>query len=131
MKKLLLTLLAPLLLVTGSAWAEWVRVTGADAADVYIDPETIREDGNLVKVWEVHDYKQQHKDDALSRRLRVEYDCKEQRLRFLSISTHSGPMASGTTLFTHDVPGKPDTWRQIPPGTVGNRVLKIVCAMQP
>ena len=131
MKKLLLTLLAPLLLVTGSAWAEWVWVTEADAADVYIDPETIREDGNLVKLWEVHDLKQLHKDGHLSRRIRTEYDCKEERLRFLSLSKHSGPMASGTTLFTHDAPGKPDTWRQIPPGTVANRVLKIVCAMQP
>lgn len=131
MEKLLLTLLVLLLLVTGPAWAEWVRVSEADTAYVYINPETIREDGNLVKVWEVHDYKQRHKDDVLSRRFRVEYGCKEERFRFLSVSKNSGPMASGITLFTHDVPGNPDTWRQISPGTMSDRVLNIVCAMQP
>ena len=50
MKKLLLTLLAPLLLVTGSAWAEWVLVAEGNTANLYIDPSTIRKDGNLVKV---------------------------------------------------------------------------------
>ena len=127
MKKLLLTLLAPLLLVTGSAWAEWVRVGSVDGAVFYIDPASIRKDGNLVKVWKIQDLKQRDKAGELSRRNRSEYDCKEERHRFLSLSTHSGPLASGTTLYTNDFPGKPDTWKQIPPGSVVETVLKIVC----
>ena len=128
MKKLLLTLLAPLLLVTGSAWAEWVWVAESDNANLYIDPSTIRKDGNLVKVWKISDLKQRHKDGELSRRVRAEYDCKEERYRVLSLSEHSGPMASGTTLFTHDYLGEPDKWKQIPPESVGETVQKIVCS---
>ena len=119
------TLLLALLLVTGSAWAEWVRVSGNDAADIYIDPATIRIDGGLRRVWEVQDLKQRHKDGELSRRTRNEYDCKQERYKTLSISEHSGPMASGTTLIS----GIPNSsWRDIPPGSIGEAVLKIVCA---
>jgi len=124
MKKLLLTLLAPLLLVTGPAWAEWLWVAESDYADFYIDPSTIRKDGNLRKVWEIQDLKQRHKDGELSRRFRVERDCKEERYKFLSFSTHSGPMASGTTLTTQLGSGQ---WDDIPPNSVGETVLKIVC----
>jgi len=125
MKKLLLTLLAPLLMLTGSAWAEWVRVSEADTAYAYIDPATIRKDGNLVKVWGIYDLKQRHKDGELSLRFRVEYDCKEERHRYLSVSEHSGAMASGTTLTTQIVSGQ---WRDIPPDSMAEATLKIVCA---
>ena len=124
MKKLLLTLLASLL-VTGSAWAEWVLISGNDTLDQYIDPATIRKDGNLVRVWEINDLKQRHKDGELSRRFRSEYDCKQELRKTLSISEHSGPMASGTTL-TSGIPNSP--WRDIPPGSIVEAVLKIVCA---
>ena len=126
MKKLLLTLLASLL-VTGPAWAEWVRVAESDEHYKYIDPATIRKDGNLVRVWEINDSKQRGKDGEWSVRIRSEYDCKQERYKFLSISSHSGPMASGTTILTKDF-GQPDYWRQIPPDTLVETILKIVCA---
>jgi len=125
MKKLLLTLLVPLLLGTGSAWAEWVWVAESDTVDKYIDPSTIRKDGNLVKVWEVNALKKRHKDGELSSRVRVEYDCKQERFKFLSFSFHSGAMASGTTLKSEIGSGR---WEDVPPESLGETVLKIVCA---
>ena len=114
MKKLLLTLLASLLL-NGSAWAEWVKIDSSDSIDKYIDPATIRKYGNLVRVWEIHDHKQRNKEGGLSIRARTEYDCKQERWRVLSFSSHSGLMASGTNLFQT---GEETTWRDGPPDTV-------------
>lgn len=120
------TLLLALLLVTGwSAWAEWEKVDLSDNSDFYIDPQSIRQDGNHVRVWEIQNLKQQSKKGELSRRARMEYDCKQERNRILSISTHSGPMASGTTLVDAEGNRK---WVDIPPGTAVETVLKIVCA---
>lgn len=118
------TLLLALLLVTSSAWAGWVQVTQTDSSDFYIDPETIRRDGNLVRVWQIAELKQRDKDGELSRRSRMEYDCKQERRRSLSLSTHSEPMAGGKTLesFTPD-----GSWREIPPDSAGSDILKIVC----
>jgi hypothetical protein len=61
----------------------------------------------------------------MSRRYRVEYDCKQERSRYLGISEHSEPMADGELL---KIFGEDKEWREIPPGTVANTILKIVCA---
>ena len=127
MKKLLLTLLASLL-VTGSAWAEWLKVGESDAIYAYIDLATIRKDGNIVRVWAINDLKQRNKDGELSTRIRAEFDCKQERQKYLSLSTHSGRMASGTTIYTYDFARSPANWSEIPPGSIGETVLKIVCS---
>ena len=124
MKKLLLTLLTTLIL-TGAAWAEWVGVSTTKNYDKYIDPATIRKDGNLVRVWEINDLKTRSTGGELSRRMRYEYDCKQERIKTLSFSFHSEAMGSGTTLISDSNEGE---WNHIPPGSISERVLKIVCA---
>ena len=126
MTKPINALLLCLLFISGSASAEWVKFGETDNIYHYIDPTTIRKDGNLRKVWQIHDLKQRSKDGELSRRFRLEYDCKNERYRFLSISEHSGPMASGITLYQSTEEG--NKWSDIPPGSKGEDALKIVCA---
>lgn len=118
------TLLLALLLATSSAWAGWVLAAQSDDNDFYIDPETIRKDGNLVRVWEIQDLKQRDKVGVSSRRLRVEYDCKQERRRILSSSEHSEPMAGGKILL---ISTESSNWRDIPPGSVVSVKLKLVC----
>jgi hypothetical protein len=114
-----------LLLVSGTTWAEWVQVSTNEVLDGYIDPETIRTDGDLRRVWQMQNYKQRQSDLYFSFRSRIEYDCKQERRRVLSASGHSGPMAGGTTL---ERVGEQSTWRDIPPESLSEIVLKIVCA---
>lgn len=47
---LLITLL---LLGSGSAYAEWVKLSGDDRVTSYTDPTTIRRNGNLVRMWDL------------------------------------------------------------------------------
>lgn len=123
MKKIALALV--LAAVSGVAMAEWVEVGESDSLSLYIDPATIRKDGNLRRVWVIHDLKQRDKDGVMSLRGLLEYDCKEARSRDLSSSTHSGPMAGGKMLDSYSSRGN---WNYIPPGTTGEAVLKFVCA---
>ena len=95
-------LLSLLLLVTGSAWADWVALGAVDDETFYIDPATIRKDGNLRKVWEIVDHKQRQRNGEFSIRSRKEYDCSGERVRTLTLSTHSGPMATGETIASGD-----------------------------
>jgi hypothetical protein len=115
-----------LLFVSGSASAEWVEVAESKAGFTYIDPTTIRKDGNLRKVWEIQELKWRHKEGELSRRARLEYDCKNERRRLLSFSTHSVPMASGMSLYQSTA--ESTQWNDIPPRSGAETVLKIVCA---
>jgi hypothetical protein len=96
LKKTILTLL--LAAMSAGAMAEWVQYAETEQIVYYIDAATIRRDGNFRKVWLVQDLKQRQKYGAMSRRFLQEFDCKKERFRFLSISVHSGPMASGETL---------------------------------
>ena len=122
MKKLICICFA---LLASTAWAEWVYVAENKWALYFIDPTTIRRDGNLRKVWAMTNLRVRDKDGELSRRTRVEYDCKQERARTLFISTHVDPMAQGETLINASLTGE---WGEVPPNSVQSIELSMVCA---
>jgi hypothetical protein len=77
------------------------------------------------RVWELTDLRKRGRSGEMSRRMRMEYDCKQERNRFLGISGHSGSMAGGTVLSTE---GEENQWDAIAPGTVAETMLEIACA---
>jgi hypothetical protein len=122
MKKLFLVCL---MMLAGSACAEWVMYFEAKAITNYYDPATIRKDGNMRRVWRVQELKQRTADGEKSRRMRIEYDCKEERYRILSASTHSEPMAEGKALYAEN---RDNIWKDISPASASEAMFKIVCA---
>ena len=113
-----------MLFVAGPAWADWVNVGESAGNNFYIDPGTIRKDGDLRKVWGIQDLGKRDIDGEMSRRYREEYDCKAARKRFLSATTHSEPMAAGSTLVSNS---EPSDWMDIRPNTLADDILKKVC----
>ena len=112
-----------LALVASPAWAAWVPVTESESGDsYYIDPATIRVNGNLRRIWILINQKVPHPDGELSARTLQEFDCKEDRLRILAGFSHSGPMATGKVLLTVDKP--PLDWHHVPPSAVFATILK-------
>ena len=122
MKKLFLVCL---MMLAGSAWAEWVFYSETDTITFYYDPATIKKDGHIRRVWQLTDLRKRHKDGEMSRRSRIEYDCKQERMKFLGLSEHSEPMAGGEVLVME---GEDKEWREVPPNTIAETFLKIVCA---
>ena len=119
------TLLLLSLSVTGSAWAEWEEISVTDTATFYIDPATIRKDGNFRKVWGIANFKTREKDGTMSSRSRDEFDCKNERNRKHAFSKHSESMAKGTPTYSYS--GEPSDWRDTPPGSAIDFVMKFVC----
>lgn len=120
-----------LALVAAPAWADWLKVAETNESISYIDPATIRKEGNFRKAWEVKDWKQRTKDGVMSMRGLMEYDCREKRYRGLAISTYSGPMLAGQTLYSYNDPERgepPYRWDPILPNTPAEVLLKRVCA---
>lgn len=122
MKKLFLVVL---LMLCGSAWAEWVFVAETDEDFFYIDPATIRKDGNMRRVWRLTSFKQPSKDGTLSHRDRSEFDCTQERYRILELSAHSEPMAGGKVTAIEKGDG---LWDEIAPGTPVEEMLNLLCA---
>lgn len=122
MKKLFLVCL---LMLAGSAWAEWVVYSKTEEdGTFYLDPATIRKDGNMRRVWLLRNFNQRNKDGAMSSRNRMEIDCKQERFRFLALSTHSEPMAGGT-VWTQE--GEANNWMAIPPDTTAETIFNLLC----
>ena len=120
------TIVAVLLLMAfAPAQAEWVRVSQIRDSVYYIDQATIRKNGHLRRVWVLQDLRKRHQDGELSRRLLMEYDCKGERMRNLSISEHLAPMASGQAMSTDSTP---EPWVSIPRNTPAEVIFKIICA---
>ena len=122
MKKLFLVCL---MMLAGSAWAEWVMYDTGGTTTFYYDPATIRKDGNMRRVWQLTDFRMRNKYGEMSRRYRIEYDCKQELLRYLYLSTHSQSMAGGTIFETY---GEDNSWTAIAPDTIDEIMRKIVCA---
>ena len=89
-----------LLVVCCSASAEWVEIGQTGEAVVFVDNKTIYKiDDNRVRVWEVRNLYKQDQNGAASRKVYLEFDCREKKRSILQISSHSKHFAEGTQLF--------------------------------
>ncbi len=129
MKKLLLTLI--LAVVSSSAMAEWVgvgRSVEAEGVTLYANPTTIRKSGNMVKMWRLIDYKTA-KDAAgkqyMSTKRQDEYDCKEERLRIISLVAYSKNMGKGKVVGTAD--NKLYDWFPVTPDSLEEIIWEYAC----
>jgi hypothetical protein len=99
MKKILFL---ALLVLSGSAMAEWVRVAKSTVGDTYYaDPASILKNGNMSKMMVLDDLKTvwiYSGDKYLSAKSHREYDCKGEQERILSLSLHSLNMGNGRAI---------------------------------
>jgi hypothetical protein len=120
-----------LVLNTGPASAEWVAIGSSDSLGgytVYVDSDTIRRNGDLVKVWALTDYTtlQTVADRSfLSSKVQNEFDCAEERQRELAGTWFSRKMGTGNGVWTNF---DGTTWRPVAPGSVGQGVWDFACA---
>lgn len=100
---------------------------GADGTTFYIDRDSIKKEGKLLRVWELQDLKEKGPLDEKSRRVLVEYDCKDERRRVMSFSFHADQMGAGLTLKSDQTPGK---WNLMVPNTTGSVVYQVATALK-
>ena len=124
-------LITLLMVNTGPASAEWVAIGSSDSLGgytVYVDPNTIRRNGNLVKVWALTDYTtlQNIADRSFfSSKTQNEFDCTEERQRELAVTWFSSKMGTGNGVWTNF---DETMWRPVAPGSVGQGVWDFACA---
>ena len=132
MRKFIVLML--LAMVSGGAAAEWVKIdrSGSGDFDIYADPSTIRRSGNIVKMWHMADYKivqvSSYGNRFLALKAQWEYDCKDERIRTLYFTLHSGNMGNGNTVYSDD--GTPPNWAPVSPDSNSENLWKIACGKQ-
>jgi hypothetical protein len=124
-----------LLLSSGPVYAEWVDVggkveEGLTVYTVYVDPDTIRRKGDVVKLWALFDYKTIQAivgGPWLSSKTQREYDCVEKRVRLLGFTTFSGNMGSGEAVYSNPDESK---WEPVAPDSLDRNLWEVACSKQ-
>lgn len=109
------------------AVAEWTEVGGNENQTVYADLTTIHKAGKVVKMWSLLDLKTADVITArsyLSMKMLNEFDCKEERYRFLASSNHSKNMGSGEVVYRMDSVAE---WNPVPPISAVKTLWKAAC----
>jgi hypothetical protein len=114
------------------AYAEWELVSGDDEAGltVYVDRDTIRRKGNLVKMWQLYDYKTVQTvagDSLLSIQRQNEYDCTEERTRMLAYTWFSSNMGKGRVVYRA---ADEQQWEPVVPRSIDRSLWKVACGKQ-
>jgi len=128
-----LLLITLLVLSSGPAYAEWVAINGSrntGGYTRYADLDTIRRDGDLVKMWVLYDYKTTQtvvEGSYLSSRGQKQFDCGGERHQRLVAAGFSGNMGTGNIVWSEDNEGK---WQPVAPGSVGQLEWKLACRKQ-
>jgi hypothetical protein len=122
---ILVTLLAPAI-----AQAEWVRLVsvGEGEVTVYVDPDSIKREGNVVEFVTLFDYATVRTLSGApfqSATMQDEIDCAAKQSRTLSVSSHSEPMAGGHVVST--ATGGYVPWTPIDPQGIFSAIFKFVC----
>jgi hypothetical protein len=120
-----------LMLSSGPAFAEWVEVGGSEGKrgyTVYVDPDTVRRNGNLVKMWILYDFKNIQTiagASILSSKAQTQYDCAGERSRELAFTWFSGNMGNGGVVLSDSDEQK---WEPVYPDSIGQTLWKVACA---
>jgi hypothetical protein len=124
-KALLMGLLA---VVSSSAVAKWVEIGGNESATAYADLATIEKAGNLVKMWDLLDFKvvqaRPYGTPYRSQKTQQEYDCKEERARILDALRYSENMGGGEEARAES---DSDEWKPARPGSTLAMLRAFAC----
>ena len=116
-----------LLLLSSPAWAGWKSVGEDDTGTSYADAATIVRSGTSAKMWSLLDYKSFQRMVEVgyfSKKAQVEYDCREKKLRGLSLSLHAEHMGEGKVIYDDD---SAHDWEEVDTGSLNETLLKMAC----
>ena len=103
----------------------WVFVTGnSNAADFYVDADSIKKIGTNRRVWILQDLKKRTVNGSLSAKLLREIDCNEEKIRSLQFTFYAENMLKGEMMNTVTRTGE---WEFVSPDSMNKDVLDAVC----
>jgi hypothetical protein len=117
-----------LILIASPAWAGWTLVAisnGAPPDKYFLDFETVRKEGNEIRIWQLINLPPNDKYGWGSIRSRNLYDCKNDTVQVLSKRIFAESFAEGKEVTT--ALNSPSPKSDIAPDTIGWIVLKEVC----
>jgi hypothetical protein len=130
------SLITSLLLSSVPAYAEWVAVEKdyllPGLQTVYLDPDSIRREGNLVTMRQLINFKWMQGSARgptrfLSTETHKQFDCAEKRLRLFAFTEFSGRMATGISANGYVDKGN---WISVEPESINQALWEVGCGRE-
>jgi hypothetical protein len=130
------SLAACLLLNSLPASAEWVAVEkdylSPGLQTVYVDPDSIRREGDLVTMWQLIDFKWMQGSARgptrfMSTETQKQFDCAEKRVRLLAFTEFSRRMGTGMPADGYVDKGN---WMPIAPDSMNQALWEVGCGKE-
>jgi len=127
------SLITLLVLNSGFVNAEWVAIEkdylSPGLQTVYIDPDSIRREGNLVTLWQLINFKWMQGSARgparfMSTKTYKQFDCGEKRVRLLAYTDFSHQM--GTGIPTNGYVDS-DIWIPVEPDSMNQALWEVAC----
>ena len=123
MKKLLFVLL---LSISSFVHAQWTFILQANETEIHIDSKTISQVNQFRRAWFKLEYSlnsEMSKVDVRSSRVYREFDCREKKVRNLSLTNFSQSNLLGDSTSSNKI----SDWSFIAPNTNAEFILEVVC----
>ena len=134
MHRRLLKLTVLFLIATGTAHAEWTQIgvshKPGDAFTLYVDTATIQRNGNLVRIWDLQDFREPQTVDGqlyLSEKTQIEFDCEAKKARVLATIDCAGRMCNGKVVYSD---ADASEWTVVGANTLGELEWKAACSVK-
>ena len=111
--------------ITLPVFAGWTRFDSNEKATRYIDVDSVVHSPPLQRVWAFLDFRRPLGSDR-SMRLLYEINCKEMKLRVLSVEGFTGQMLAGDVSRGQGW-NKPGEWEHIAPGSSSENLFNYNC----
>jgi hypothetical protein len=136
------SLITLLVLSSGRTYAEWVAVEkdylSPGRQTVYVEPDTIRREGNLVTLWQLIDFKWMQGNKGMGRlgfgpdrffstKTHKQFDCAEKRLRLLAFTEFSQHMGTGISNEGYVDKGN---WLPVEPESINQALWEVACGKE-
>ncbi len=129
-----LLLITLLVLSHGPVYAAWVAVENnylPGKQTVYVDPDTIRREGNLVTMVILIDWYWMQGNRSPSRfystKIKKQFDCADKRLRRLAFTDFYGRMGTGIPSAAYESEGN---WYPVEPESLNQPLWEVACNKQ-
>jgi Domain of unknown function (DUF4124) len=107
---------------------EWEKISVSDDRALYMDSDTLRKNGDKVKMWVLSDFNTAQETGGgkqfSSIKAQFESDCKLEQYRTVSSIYHSGNMGNGNVIQSFNIP---TIFEPVPPASIAETLWKIAC----
>jgi hypothetical protein len=110
--------------------AKWFLIGSAENHVSYVDTESYKQTGAIVRFWELRDYKEprgiaENGKLYLSSKIKSEINCNTEQSTMLAIIDYSENKGNGKVINSYDYNDK--DYKHIVPDTMGYAIYKFVC----